>query len=354
MKPKIKKLIKLTSIITIILLLFSITSFAEENTQNIENKITKADLNLYGKSCILVETSTNRIAYEKNSQEKMYPASTTKVLTAIIALETCQLTDTVTITYDMISKVPAGYTSAYLRPGEKVTVEQLLNVLLIPSANDAGFALAIHISGSVEEFAKLMNQKAAQIGCQNSHFTNPSGIHDVNHYSTAKDLAIIALYAKRFPQIMDIGCKTSYILQPENSKPRTFETTNSLIKPDEKTYYEFATGLKTGFTDPAGSCIISTAKKDDMDFVAIVLDAPAPSNGIVYRDLDCKSLFEYGFTNYEEITKVEPQVVEFVSNSFTSGVKISTIFKISLSLLGIFLFCVIIKTRKCVRTKCKN
>lgn len=159
---KLRNKIFIIHITTLILLIsiFVTTSFADDNIE----------LNLYSKSCILVECSTNKIAYEKNSDTIMYPASTTKVLTAILAIENCNLSDKVTITNEMISKVPSGYATAYLKPGEQVTVEELLNCLLIPSANDAGFALAIHISGSVDKFSELMNEKAREIGCTNTHF----------------------------------------------------------------------------------------------------------------------------------------------------------------------------------------
>ncbi len=346
------------NILIIILLLFSTTSFAEESTNTTDtNENEDMNLNLYSESCILIEHSTGRTAYEKNSDKQMYPASITKILTAILTVENCNLNDTVTITNEMISKVPAGYTTAYLTAGEKVTVEQLLNVLLIPSANDAGFALAIHISGSVEKFADLMNAKAEEIGCTNSHFTNPSGIHDEEHYSTAKDMALITLYATNYPQITDIGCKTSYTLHPSNSNSRTFYTTNTLIKPESNSYYEYATGLKTGFTEPAGSCIIATAKKDDMEFLAVILNAPEPKNNVVYRDEDCKTLFEYGFANYEDIVKVEEpanqqiiaqndeQITGYLKNSPIKGITLSIILKIGLSLLGIYILLVIIKSR---------
>ena len=173
------KITFLINVITIFILLFSTTSFAtdventEENSNLETNEQENQELNLYGKSCILIERSTNRVAYEKNADERIYPASTTKILTAILTVENCNLSDTVTITKDMISLIPPAYTTAYLRPGEQVTVEQLLNALLIPSANDAGFALAIHISGSIENFSNLMNEKAKEIGCTGSNFTNP-------------------------------------------------------------------------------------------------------------------------------------------------------------------------------------
>lgn len=323
------------------------------NADGVVDNVESNELNLYSEACVLVERSTQRFAYEKNADERMYPASITKILTAILVVENCNLDDTVTITNEMVSKVPAGYTTAYLRAGEQVTVEQLLNVLLIPSANDAGFALAIHISGSVEEFVNLMNEKATEIGCTGSHFTNPSGIHDEQHYSTARDMALIGMYATNYPQITNIGCKTSYVLQPKNSKSRTFETTNTLINPESNSYYEFATGLKTGFTEPAGSCLIATAKKDDMEFLAVILKAPEPEKNIVYRDEDCKALFEYGFTNYEDIVKVDEPIVTFPNKQIEGKVDMNIIFKVVLCLFGGFLFCVIIKigsSKKCKKS----
>lgn len=319
-----------------------------ENQNSNSNTSPNAQLNLNAKSCILIETSTNRVAYEKNSEEKIYPASTTKLLTAIITLDHCNLQDTVIITKDMISNIPSGYTSAYLKPGEKLTIEQLLNSLLIPSANDAGFALAIHISGSIEEFAKLMNEKATEIGCTNSNFTNPSGIHDENHYSTAKDMGIIGLYALRYPQITDIVCKTSYVLQPENSYSRKFETTNTLIKSKEKNYYEYATGMKTGFTEPAGACLIASAKKNDMQFLAVILNAPSADNTANYRDLDAINLFEYGFANYQEIVKEEekPQPIFNLSNeNFITEQNIYKILVIALILFILYLIIAITKSK---------
>lgn len=340
MKLKNKIFIIYILVLTLIFPILPTTSFADDEAQ---------DLNLYSKSCILIECSTQKIAYEKNADIKIYPASTTKILTAILAEENCDLIDTVTITQEMVSKVPSGYTTAYLQVGEQLTVEELLNVLLIPSANDAGFALAIHISGSVEDFANLMNEKAKQIGCTNSNFTNPSGIHDENHYSTAKDMALIGLYALNNSHITEIGSKTSYTLKQGESNKQIFETTNTLIKQNENNYYEYATGLKTGFTAPAGSCIIATAEKDNMKFLAVVFGAPKPENNIIYRDIDCKTLFEYGFENYESLTKVDEVIITPFDDYFTSSSSLNIIFKIILFIFIVF-FCYIIMNKNKKKT----
>ena len=169
---KMKKIIYTTLIIILIsiiqLSVFNITSFASESTE----------LETYSPACILIESSTGKIIYEKNAYEKLYPASTTKIMTAILTLENCELTDVATASYNSVYSIPAGYTNANIQVGEELTIDQLLHVLLIPSANDAAVVLAEHIAGSVDNFANMMNEKAKELGCLNTHFVNPHGIHN--------------------------------------------------------------------------------------------------------------------------------------------------------------------------------
>lgn len=347
------KIIKLTLIFILLYILIPLASQASEVTNNPNTNYIeqtpkeKLYSELSSQSCILIECSTGKTAFEKNSNLKMYPASTTKLLTAIITLEKCKLTDTVTITNDMINKVPSGYTTAYLQPGETLTIEQLLNILLIPSANDAGFCLAIHISGSIENFSELMNKRAKELGCTNSNFINPNGIHHENHYSTAKDMSIIGMYALKNPIISEICSKTSYTLKTQTGNVRTFETTNTLLKQSEKSYYEYATGLKTGFTIPAGSCIVATAKKENMNFLAVVLNAPPPTTDSNYRDNDCKLLFEYGFLIYNDLTKFDTTFFNFFKNLINSDNSLITI-------INSFLFITIFYTFIIILLKFKN
>ena len=143
------------------------------------------EINIYSPSAILIDQDSGRILYEKNIHEKMYPASLTKVLTAIIVLENCNLEEICTVSYDAVMKVGFGYVTANLQIGEELTVEQLLNLIMVSSSNDASHVLAEHVSGSLEDFAILMNKKAKELGCVDSNFTNPSGAHDENHYSSA-------------------------------------------------------------------------------------------------------------------------------------------------------------------------
>ena len=257
------------------------------------------EVNTKSTSCLLMDAKSGKILYAKNAYDKMYPASTTKLMTAILTLENCKTTDIATVSHNAIYSIPVGYSHANLKEGEQLTVEQLLNVLLIPSANDAAIVLAEHISGSTDEFAKLMNEKAKELGCKNTNFVNPNGIHDKNHYSCAYDLALIGQYAMKFSDIMRIAMVRQYTLPTTNKYNKTdriFNATNALINNESmnKYYYPYATGLKTGYTDAAGSCIVSTAKKGNMELVVVILK----SSSIAERYNDCKTLFNYGFEHY--------------------------------------------------------
>ena len=169
--------------------------------------------------------------YERNSNEKKYPASITKVLTAIVVMENSKIDDVATVTQSAIDSIEYGYVTGNLKVGEELTIEQLLNILLVSSANDAAVVLAEHISGSVEAFSSLMNQTAVKIGCTNSNFVNPNGIHDENHYSTAHDLALIGSYAFKFDTLKEIFKKTNYTLEPTNlyDGQRIYLTTNEIL-----------------------------------------------------------------------------------------------------------------------------
>lgn len=261
----------------------------------------------YSPSTLLMDLDSGKILYSKNANTRMYPASTTKIMTAILTIENCQLTDTAIASHNAIYSVPSGYTHASIQEGEELTIEQLLNVLLIPSANEAASILAEHIAGSVEAFADMMNAKAVEIGCKDTHFVNPNGVHDENHYSTAYDLALIGKYAMQYEVFRDIASKTSCSLPATDKYPREdrlFNTTNNLIKENYSTaannyYYPYATAGKTGYTDAAKNCIVATAKKDDISLLAVVLHGERTDDGLSQRALDCKTLFEYGFNNYK-------------------------------------------------------
>lgn len=245
---------------------------------------------------------TGKILYEKNAREKRYPASTTKIMTAILALEHRSLTDTLAVSYDAISTVPAGYSHANLQLDEVLTMEQLLNVLLIPSANDAANVIAEDIAGSVESFASMMNTKAREIGCENTNFVNPNGVHNENHYSTAYDLALIGRYAMKNDIFRKIVSTVRYTLPTTNKydkENRAFVNTNRLVNEKSGQYYKYTTGIKTGYTDAAGNCIVASAKKDDMELICVIMGAGSDLTTDTNKFDDCISLFNYGFGNYK-------------------------------------------------------
>lgn len=263
--------------------------------------VSSDNLSVNSPACILVEDSTGTILYDKNSKEKMYPASTTKVLTALLVLENSNLSDIVTISKNAVSSLSGGYVTPYISAGEEFSVEQLLNVLLIPSGNIAGIALAEHISGSENSFTSLMNSRAKELGCVNSHFTNSYGFHDENHYSCAYDLYLIAKEAMKHDEFRNIVKNTSYTLAPSNKHPsndRVLYSTNDLIKPTSSYFYEYAIGIKTGYTSQAKDCLISAAMKDNMTLYCVVLGCDKSSSGSSYRYSDVKKLFNFGFKNY--------------------------------------------------------
>ena len=257
-------------------------------------------------SALLMDYSSGKILYEKNINEKRYPASLTKIMTAIIVLENCELSDTATVSYDAVMSLSSGYVTANLQVGEELTVEQLLYVLMVGSSNDAAIVLAEHVSGSVENFATLMNEKAKELGCRSTNFVNPNGAHDENHYSTAYDLALIAKYAMQNDTFRTLVSTTFYTLPTTNKydrEDRIFRTTNSLLHLDtsdraDNYYYQYATGIKTGFTTPAGNCLIASANKNNLELITVVLGAGQTKDGLSQRYLDTLSLFDYGYNTY--------------------------------------------------------
>lgn len=298
--------INLILLITLLISTLYTTSFAET-----------AEITTYSPHCILMESSTGKIIYEKDAYTPAYPASTTKIMTAILALEHCQLTDTAIVSHDAVFSVPVGYSHANLVEGEVVTIDQLLHVLLIPSANDAANVLAEHIAGSVSSFATMMNTKAAEIGCKNTNFVNANGIHSENHYSTAYDMALIGRYAMQNETFRQIVSTTRYTLPATNKYPeanRVFNTTNELLKVDNRDrvdnyYYSYCNGIKTGYTDAAKDCIVASSKKDGIEYIVVILGGQRTENGLSGRFLDCKNLFNYAFDNYTTYTMNEENAI---------------------------------------------
>lgn len=306
-----------------------------QSTNVSNNSQTSDDVLVYATSSCLLDVDTGMFLFKKNADVKMFPASTTKLLTALVVLDNCNdLSEKVNVSYYSVHSVPYSYSIANLYEGESFTVDQLLHVLLIASANDAAYVLAEYIANkgnnypvsstesskdifdkSIEKFANMMNEKATSLGCTDSNFVNPNGIHNENCYTTAHDLALIGKYAYNNSTIRNIVNNVKYEL-PHTSifnGDRIFQTTNTLLRKDRKTYYEYANGLKTGYTDAAKSCIIASASKGSRNLIAVILGGNSGHNDDS-RDADCVRLFEYGFNNYALSQLVgEKEVVKHLS-----------------------------------------
>ncbi len=212
-----------------------------------------------GRAECVVEVSSRRVLHEKNARTDLPMASTTKILTAILVIDDCDLDEEV-----CIPPQAAGVegSSVYLKAGDVYTVRDLLYGLMLRSGNDCAVALALHHSGSVEAFAQAMNEKAALLGAENSKFVNPHGLPDKRHYTTARDLALIAAYAMEDPTFKEIVSCRFY-------EPRKWKNKNKMLS-----NYEGAIGVKTGFTTAAGRCLVTSAERGGMKLVSVVLDCP--------------------------------------------------------------------------------
>lgn len=260
------------------------------------------DLKLNAEGALLIDFDSNRVLYEKNSNKKLYPASTTKIMTAILAIELGNMDDIVKVDEEVVD-LSAGSNIA-LDYDEEMKMEDLLNALLVASANDAALAIGKHISGSLEEFIALMNTKAEELGAVNTHFANPNGLHDDNHYSTAYDLFLISKYAMRNEAFRKYVSTSEYTIPPTNKKTeeRLIHNTNKFLYGDETMEidnhivpikYEGIKGIKTGTTPEAQHCLISYAERDGKKMISVILKSDGKQ---VYSDT--YKILNYGFHNF--------------------------------------------------------
>lgn len=290
---KLKKLLSLL----ILLVLFMSIGYSNASIE---------DLTIYSPSVILIDSNSGKVLYKKNANQKMYPASVTKIMTAILVLENCSLDDTARVSEKAVMTVPPGYSIANLQIGEELKINDLMYALLLKSGNDAANVLAEKVAGSVEKFAEMMNEKALALGCTGTNFVNPSGIHNANHYSTASDLSLMARYCMQNDTFRKMVATTSYTLPATDKYPnadRVMLTTNDMLRLNTSTkkdnyYYQYCIGIKTGFTSQAKNTLISAASRDGLEFIAIILGAEQTSEFLSHRYLDSIALFDYAFDNY--------------------------------------------------------
>ena len=235
------------------------------------------------RAAAVIEAESGRVLYEKNASEKMGMASTTKIMTAIVAIENGNLSDTVTVSAHAAN---VEGSSMYLKEGEKISLENLLYGLMLQSGNDAATAIAEHIAGNEKKFAGLMNKKAKEIGVENTHFTNPHGLAEEKHYTTAADLAKIAAYGLKNPKFSKIVSSKTKTFEREGMGMAAISNHNRFLK-----MYKGCIGVKTGFTKANGRCLVTASRRNGMTIVCVTLNAPDDWN-------DHKKLSDFAFADY--------------------------------------------------------
>ncbi len=337
---KIKKIF--TILITFTIILFTNYYSLANNT-----------IELNASSALLIDNRTNKILYNKDANKRLFPASTTKIVTAIIVLENHSLNEEVTASYDAVMTIPSGYSTANIQIGEVLTVEQLLELLLVHSANDSANVLAeyaggsidsfvsmmntkvnelgltdthftnpyglqednhyveqllelllVHSAndsanvlaeyagGSIDSFVSMMNTKVNELGLTDTHFTNPYGLQEDNHYTTSHDLAVIMQYCLKNETFRKISGQASCAIPATNkSEPRKYSSTNELLIAGSRNYYPYLIAGKTGYTSKAGGCLVSVAYNNNLELISVILN----SND---RFGDTKKLFNYGYSNF--------------------------------------------------------
>lgn len=261
-------------------------------------------------SAILLEANTGVILYAKNIDERLYPASTTKLMTCLIAAEKCQLGETIKFSHDAIFSLEPGSSNMGIDEGQAMPLEECLYGILVASANEVANAVAEHIAGSRDAFAEMMNEKAAELGCKNTHFVNAHGLHDDEHYVSAYDLALIAKAFFQNELLAKIGNTASYHFKPTNTQPDDFIKRNKHELITGAIPYEGIKGGKTGYTDLARQTLVTCAEQNGMKLICVILKEESPE-----QFYDTVKLFDYGFTNFSIANVAENETRYSIQNS---------------------------------------
>ena len=261
-------------------------------------------------SAIIMEANTGTILYSKNIHEKLYPASTTKILTCLIASEKASLDEMVTFSQEAVFSLPRGSSTLGMDVGQVLTMEEALYGILVGSANETANAVAEHIGGSIEGFAEMMNQKAKELGCMNSNFMNPSGLHDENHYTSAYDLAIIARSFFRNELLARMSGTPTRHFEPTETQPDDFilRTHHKLVTGEYS--YDGIVGGKTGYTNDARQTLVTCAERNGMRLICVVMREESPN-----QFTDTMDLLNYGFSNFSMVNVFENETKYNIDNA---------------------------------------
>ncbi|WP_099469799.1 D-alanyl-D-alanine carboxypeptidase family protein [Konateibacter massiliensis] len=246
-------------------------------------------------SAILMDINTGTILYEKNVNEELYPASITKIMTTLLALENCSLDEIVTFSHNAVYSIEPGSSHIGIVDGEQLTMEQCLYGIMLESANEVSNAVAEHVGGSIEGFVDMMNAKAAELGCLNTHFDNANGLPDEEHYTSAYDMALIGRAAMQNETFRTITSTTSYTIPPTNLQVEARPLSNHHKMLPKRSYADAdVIGGKTGYTNVARQTLVTFAKRGDMELVCVVMKTEAP-----LQYTETKELFDWGFENFQ-------------------------------------------------------
>lgn len=265
----------------------------------------------YCQSGVMMDLDSGTVLYEKNINEKLYPASITKVLTALVALENCDLDEKIKFSQDSIDILGNGYANIGMKPGEKITMEDALYAMMLASANEVAYAICEYFGGG--DYANglaMLNERARELGCTDSNFVNPNGIHDENHKTTAHDMALIAQAAYRLEVFRKIVSTKQYTIKKTNKckEERTFQNHHKMLWGTSDYYYEYCVGGKTGYTSEAQNTLVTFAEKDGRHLLCVTLETRGPDT---YEDT--KKILQYGFERFQTLSIEENETDQTIS-----------------------------------------
>lgn len=255
---------------------------------------------IYSESGIVMDMDSGAVLYAKNIHDQHYPASITKILTGLVALEHTQLTDTVTFSPDDINFLEYDDAHIGMKVDEQISMEDALYGMLLASANEVAHAIASNTAGGYDHFIQLMNEKVAELGGVDSHFSNTNGLHADDHYTSAYDMALIASAAFQYDKFREITNTYQYTIGTTNltNETRTFQQNHKMIREWDSRYYEYCVGGKTGYTDDALTTLVTYAVKEDRHLVSVVMRTHGGGNNAY---VDTRAMLEYGFNNFENV-----------------------------------------------------
>ena len=298
---KVKKLFAFLTILSMVLMMSAHVMAAvdlnakyEVDTNKIQGWPQAADI--ASDTGILMDADTGTVLFDKGGDQQRYPASITKIMTLLVAVENSSMDEQVTFTETGVRNVAADSSNINSKVGEVMTMQDCLHALMIISANDAAAQIAEHVGGTEQNFIDMMNQRAAEIGCTNTHFTNSSGLPDENHYSSAKDMALIFREGLKNKDFRSVLGDADYTIQPTNmtSDKRVMHTHHPMFAPESDIYYPGCIGGKTGFTNLAAHTLVTAVEQNGTTYIAVVMHGVELSTCC----LDSKALFDYGFGNF--------------------------------------------------------